>query len=353
MSLTIGAFLLFASVFWFSYLILYVLIAFVVSMLGRPVVHFLNRKLKFPSALAAVTAMIFMLGIVVGIGFLVIPPLINQAHYFSTLDLASLSEQTSQGLSNLDKFFSNNGIAFSSLQIKDAAIQGLENFVNRTNFSSLMNNLAGTLSSFGLAFAVVMFVSFFFLKDENMFKNIIFSLIPDKYISHGEIILSNVEKLLRRYFAGLGIEVLCMMTFLSCGLLLFGVENALLFGCLSGALIVIPYLGIIIGALLTVIFAVINNVSMGFSPDMFYLILEILGVYVVGYVIDSFGLQTTIYPKTVKAHPLEIFFVIIIAGAIGGIGGMILGIPVYTVIRIVAKELFSTNKLVKNLTSNL
>jgi predicted PurR-regulated permease PerM len=264
-----------------------------------------------------------------------------------------VSEQTSQGLTQLDDFFRKNNIALSSIQLKESAVNSIENFVHHTNFASVFNNLASALSAFGLAFAVVLFVSFFFLKDENMFRNIIFSFIPDKYVKHGEIIISNVEKLLRRYFAGLGVEVLCMMAVFSIGLSIFGVKNAILFGCLSGALIVIPYLGSIIGVSLTIIFALINNLTIGFSPEMGFLVLEIIGVYVVGYVIDSFGLQTTIYPKTVKAHPLEIFFVIIIAGSIGGIGGMILGIPVYTVIRIIAKELFSTNKLVKNLTNKL
>ncbi|MDR2556205.1 MAG: AI-2E family transporter [Bacteroidales bacterium] len=351
--IAIGAFLLFASIYWFSYLILYVLIAFVVSMLGRPLVHLMTRRMKFPSALAAVITMILMLGFVVGLGFLVVPPLINQAHYFGTLNFTELSEQTSQGLIQLDNYFSQNGIALSSMQLKEQAISGIETFIHRTNFAQFFNNLASTVSSFGLAFAVVMFVSFFFLKDENMFKNILFSLIPDKYLQHGEIILANVERLLRRYFTGLGIEVICMMIIFSVGLSIFGIKNAVLFGCLSGALIVIPYLGVIIGALITVTFAMINNLAIGFSPEMGWLVLKIISVYVCGYFIDSFGLQITIYPKTVKAHPLEIFFVIIIAGAIGGIFGMILGIPVYTVIRIIAKELFSGNKLVKNLTQKL
>jgi predicted PurR-regulated permease PerM len=287
------------------------------------------------------------------VGFLVVPPLINQAHYFGTLNLASFSDQTSQGLTQLDNFFAQNGIALSSVLLKEQAINSIEMFIHKTNFAQFFNNLVSTISSLGLAFAVVMCVSFFFLKDENMFKNILFSFIPDKYLRHGEIILSNIERLLRRYFAGLGIEVICMMTVFSVGLSVFGVKNALLFGCLSGLLIVIPYLGVIIGALLTVVFTVINNIAIGFSPEMGWLVLKIVSVFVVGYVIDSFGLQTTIYPKTVKAHPLEIFFVIIIAGAIGGIGGMILGIPVYTVARIIAKELFSGNKLVKNLTQKL
>jgi predicted PurR-regulated permease PerM len=353
LSIAIGAFLLFASLYWFSYLILYVLIAFVVSMLGRPIMHVFTLKLKFPSALAAVITMFIFLGIIIGLGFLVVPPLVNQAHYFSTLDFTALSEQTSQWLIQLDNYFAQNGIALSSMQLKEQAISSIEMFVRGTNFALFFNNLASAISSFGLAFAVVMFVSFFFLKDENMFKNILFSLIPDKYLQHGEIILSNVEKLLRRYFAGLGIEVICMMMIFSAGLSIFGVKNAILFGCLSGSLIVIPYLGVIIGVIITIIFAVINNLAMGFSPEMGWLVVKIISVFAVGYVIDSFGLQTTIYPKTVKAHPLEIFFVIIIAGAIGGIGGMILGIPVYTVVRIIAKELFSSNKLVKNLMQKL
>ena len=60
-------------------------------------------------------------------------------------------------------------------------------------------------------------------------------------------------------------------------------------------------------------------------------------------------LQPTLYSERVKAHPLEIFLVILIAGSLAGIVGMLLAIPSYTVLRVFAKEFFSQYRLVRQL----
>jgi predicted PurR-regulated permease PerM len=64
-------------------------------------------------------------------------------------------------------------------------------------------------------------------------------------------------------------------------------------------------------------------------------------------------LQPFIFSNSVKAHPLEIFLVILVAGSVSGIVGMIIAIPVYTVIRIVAREFFSRFRIVKQLTDKM
>jgi len=69
--------------------------------------------------------------------------------------------------------------------------------------------------------------------------------------------------------------------------------------------------------------------------------------------VDNFFTQPVIFANRVHAHPLEIFLVITIAGGLGGVIGMILAVPIYTLFRIVAQELFSGFKLVDRLTQNL
>ena len=64
-------------------------------------------------------------------------------------------------------------------------------------------------------------------------------------------------------------------------------------------------------------------------------------------------LQPTIYSERVKAHPLEVFLVILVAGYMAGVLGMLLAIPSYTVLRVLAKEFFSEFSLVKKLTQNI
>ena len=109
----------------------------------------------------------------------------------------------------------------------------------------------------------------------------------------------------------------------------------------------------VIGAVLTCIVTLLNNIDLGLSMDMFWLLVKVVGVFVGGNMIDNMLLQTFIYSTSVKAHPLEIFLVILIAGNLLGIWGMILAIPCYTVLRIFAKEFFKDTKVVRELTRNI
>ncbi|MCK9271121.1 MAG: AI-2E family transporter, partial [Bacteroidales bacterium] len=149
------------------------------------------------------------------------------------------------------------------------------------------------------------------------------------------------------------IELTTMVTLLSLGLTLFGVENALLIGFFGGLMNVIPYLGPIIGAVVGVILTIFTALSTGMISDLFSLILIVVGVFFVSNLIDNVVLQPLIYSNSVKAHPVEIFLVILIAGSIAGIAGMILAVPTYTILRVIAKEFLSQIKVVQQLTKNI
>ena len=76
-------------------------------------------------------------------------------------------------------------------------------------------------------------------------------------------------------------------------------------------------------------------------------------VFIIGQLIDNFFSQPYIFSKSVKSHPLEIFLLILIAGILFGVVGLIVAIPVYTAIKVVLKEFLSDNQIVKKLTKNL
>ena len=78
----------------------------------------------------------------------------------------------------------------------------------------------------------------------------------------------------------------------------------------------------------------------------------LIGFWIV-QVVDNNLSQPIIFSKSVKSHPLEIFLVILIAGFISGILGMIIAVPVYTIIKVIAKEFFPENTIVKMLTKNI
>ena len=80
---------------------------------------------------------------------------------------------------------------------------------------------------------------------------------------------------------------------------------------------------------------------------------KLLGVILTAHFIDNNLLVPLIYSKSVKAHPLEIFFVIIMGGSLAGLIGMLLAIPVYTVLRVIAKEFFQQFRVVQKLTAKI
>jgi predicted PurR-regulated permease PerM len=87
--------------------------------------------------------------------------------------------------------------------------------------------------------------------------------------------------------------------------------------------------------------------------EVVYVVFIVIGVFAAANLIDNTVLQPLIYSNSVKAHPVEIFLVILIAGSLAGIPGMILAIPTYTMLRVIAKEFLSQFKVVQSLTRNI
>jgi predicted PurR-regulated permease PerM len=124
--------------------------------------------------------------------------------------------------------------------------------------------------------------------------------------------------------------------------------NALLLAFCCGVLVIVPYVGAVVGAGISYIMLLVSMIGSGVAFDILTLTLTFGGIFIATKLIDDFIMQPFIYSKSVKAHPLEIFLVILIAGEVGGILGMIIAIPLYTLIRIILKEFYSNSRFVQN-----
>jgi predicted PurR-regulated permease PerM len=176
---------------------------------------------------------------------------------------------------------------------------------------------------------------------------------PCEYQTEVKHVLLESKRLLTRYFIGLCIDLTLVISLLTLGMWILGFKNALMIGFFAGIMNIIPYIGPFIGASLGVILGISSDLGLDFSTQMVPLIFEMLGVFVIVNLLDAMIFQPTIYSSSVKAHPLEIFLVIMMAGSIAGVPGMMLAIPSYTVLRIFAKEFFNKFYLVKSLTKNI
>jgi predicted PurR-regulated permease PerM len=166
-------------------------------------------------------------------------------------------------------------------------------------------------------------------------------------------VITDSKNLLVRYFVGVMLELLGVMSLIALGLWIFGVENALLIGFFGGIMNIIPYIGPVIGSLLGITLGITATLASGAYDALLPVLAKLSGVFLVVNFIDNNFLVPMIYSNSVKAHPLEIFFVIIMGGSLAGIVGMLLAIPVYTVLRVIAREFLQQFRLVQKLTNKI
>jgi predicted PurR-regulated permease PerM len=142
------------------------------------------------------------------------------------------------------------------------------------------------------------------------------------------------------------------MVIISTVMILYGMktDNALLIGFVMGIMNVIPYAGPLMGGIISAFVGIVTPIG---DMSAVHTAMLICGTLFCIKGFDDFVLQPTIYSERVKAHPLEIFLVILIAGYMAGVLGMLLAIPSYTVLRVLAKEFFSEFSVVQKLTQNI
>jgi len=358
--IALGLVLLTFTVVYFSNIITYILIAAVLSLIGRPLVNNLKKipfgKYRMSNSLAALLSLFIIWGLVFGFFSFIIPLIANELKVLSGIDISAVVEyldialeQFSAGFPKLKPDFVGAGGLEGYLQSQ------LVNVLNVGQVSDLFGAVASQLGNFFLMFFSVSFILFFFLKDEGMLGNAILIFVPVEVEQRVGKVLKSVGYLLKRYFIGILIEVFGVMVLDTVGFTVIGLgfSHAVVVGVFAGVMNVIPYIGPWIGGVFGVVVAVATHLGDSFTEVTLPLILLVLLVVVFVQVIDNIVFQPVIYSSSVRAHPLEIFLVILMAGSLAGIPGMILGIPVYTVIRVIAKEFLSEFKFIRHLTANI
>ncbi|NTV83221.1 MAG: AI-2E family transporter, partial [Bacteroidales bacterium] len=225
--------------------------------------------------------------------------------------------------------------------------------INVADFSNLFVKLLGATTTVFIGFFSVLFLSFFFLRDRHLLRSGILLFAPDRFQPEVKTILHKTKLMLSRYFIGLLSQLFIMMILLTIGLSVFGIKNAILIGFFGGFMNVIPYLGPIIGATIGTVLGMSSDLGLGLYDNAFNSGITVILVFATANLIDNFVIQPLIFSNRVNAHPIEILLVILMAGSLAGIPGMILAIPGYTVLRIVAKEFLSGFKLIDKLTENI
>lgn len=350
--------LILAFLIWrFSNIIFYIIVAAVLSLIGRPLVKVFNTirisRFSFPPALSAVLTIVLMISLALLFASMVVPLIARQTTVISSIDFTSLSHSLEAPLLEFEGILKKYRLLNQNETLKQLLQDQVTSFLNFASFSDTVSSLIGLTGSVFIALFSIIFLTFFFIKDVHLLNEIIDAITPLKHQHEIQNIMLQTKHLLSRYFVGIAIEVTTMMTLISIGLTVFGIQNALLIGFFGGLMNIIPYLGPIIGAVVGALLAVSTILSFGMYNEVISIAFIVFAVFAGANLIDNLVLQPLIYSNSVKAHPVEIYLVILIAGSLAGITGMILAIPVYTVLRIIAKEFFSQFRIVQRLTRNI
>ena len=357
-----AVFCLIAALCWYlKDVLVYILTAVVISLMARPITTVL-RKIKIrgkrmPDWLSALIALLLLIGGILAIATMIIPIIGSIAKGISMASIEKAAAQVSVPLANLNEFLRTSFPALGQdFKIETSIFNELHNLLDVSIFSSVLGSAASIISSVGVGLFSVVFISFFFTKDESLFGKMIGSLVPDKHEENATAAISDIGQLLSRYFSGVVVEMIGVALLNFLGLFFItrlGFNAAIGIAFLTGLLNIIPYVGPLFGGILGTILAIIVKYSsvtpIGLNIGFGWFVLILIAIFCFTQLVDNILYQPIIYSSSIKAKPLEIFIVLLVAGHIAGPLGMIIAIPSYTVVRVIAFRFFSDIKAIKRL----
>ncbi|MCX6281931.1 MAG: AI-2E family transporter [Bacteroidetes bacterium] len=340
-------------VWYFSQIVIFIIVAMVISIIGTPLVELLGRirigKLNFPHSLSVAVTLILMIFIVFGLFSFFIPLVMREASMISQIDTQKLIEHFQVQINWLQTTMLQYGIIPRGSTIESSLKTMVLKVIDFNVFSNILSSVISFTGSFFFNVFSILFLSFFFLYDSTMMPKLILLIIPEKYEEQTRNVMRRSKKLLSRYFIGMIIQILANILTYSIALLIVGVEGALVIAFFAGIIIIIPYLGGIIAVITGVLLGLTGVISTGNYDQIWPMAIKIAIAMLLVLTVDNNVFQPLIQGKSVKAHPVEIFLVVIAAASLGGIPGMIVAVPAYGFLKIVATEFLSNFRLIKEI----
>lgn len=338
----------------------YIALAAVLSLILNPLnlllmkVHI--RKYYLPSFIRAILLLSGFWFTFFLIAYLIFPLTVNEIYSLASINPEILNNKISVPIDNIRNFL-------YSLGLLDQEKSNLSQFIvnkflvtfNVSNIQNAFSKFLSTIIDIIVAVFVITFIAFFFLKDDKLFVRTILKFVPVQYQTEVKHVMVCISKMLMRYFSGVVVDMTIVFTLITTGMLIVGCDfnTSIMLGIVAAIFNIIPYVGPIISFSTGMIVGFLSNIQFDLYdvilPQMIYMAI----VYLTVNITDASIIQPYIYSNAIKAHPLEIFLVILSAGLLAGVIGMMIAIPAYMALRIIAKEFFYQFYIVKNLTKNM
>lgn len=329
---------------FFSEIISYLIMAGVLSLIANPLCRKIDnfkiyKDKTVPSGISALITLLIVGLALLGVLALFVPALVTEINTLRGLDQARVMKNFEQPLGQLEGLYNTlnigNGKPFDVF-----AEENIKKIIDAQFITGFISNIFTITSNTVVALFSIFFIAFFFLKDELFIAKSIFKLVPEKFHTQTQKILNETKVQLVGYFTGLLIQFLAVTALSAIGMWIAGIDNPLIMGLLFGVMNLIPYVGPLMANAFGVVIAITSNLYLDVYTALLPLVLKVVAVYGIVQFIDNWFLSNYIFSKSVQVHPLEIFIVILASATIGGVVGMMVAIPAYSVLRIVFKEVY-------------
>ncbi len=290
-----------------------------------------------------------VLSIFIGIILVFVPIVIEQSYHLGRIDIEAFKKDIYVMNDQINAYLGVENInILESLQQSELAQSMDINIIPK-----FLNSVFGILGATLIAVFSILFVSFFLLKDSKLMLNSILVFANKGEEDKFQRVFNKIKILLSRYFVGLTLQVTVLFILYLLLLSIFEINNPVAIAFICAILNLVPYLGPIFAGILMMLFVISSNLGADFQliilPKLIYVMLG----YGIAQLIDNLISQPLIFGASVRSHPLEIFLVILISGLMFGILGMVVAVPFYTALKVIAKESLSEYKIVKRLTQDL
>jgi len=303
-----------------QHLIFPLLLALLLSILLRPIVSFLCNKWRFPHVIAAAVAVLLCILFLSGIVF------------FISWQVGDIANDWVKIKSNVDIHFHNIQVWIKlkfNLSLKEQNIyikEATERSINKN--SSMMGNTLNSFTDALVSMVIIPIYTFLFLIYRVLLINFLSKLFKAEHQHTLFDILLNVKIAIRSFLVGLLTEMLIVASLTSLGYFIIGAQYALLLGVITGILNLIPYVGITLAGLLSIIATLTGSTDLS-------MVLGVLIVNIVVQFLDNNFLVPLVVSSKVKVNALVSLVGILAGGAIAGVAGMFLAIPIIAILKVI------------------
>ncbi|AKL91813.1 putative PurR-regulated permease PerM [Staphylococcus capitis] len=308
-----------------------IIVSLILFYLFNPLVNLMERY-RIPRLLGITIIYVAVVGIITLIVNLLIPIIGSQIEGLIKNSPHYLNKITQ----SIEKITTNSFLSSYMSQVNDwleSAQKKIPSMLSEyfDGFGPKLASFAEAVSNVGVVIVTTPFILFFMLKDGHRFKDYTTKIMPPKFRKDFHDLLEKMSVQVGSYIQGQIIVSFCIGVLLLIGYSIIGLKYPLVLASIAAVTSVVPYLGPTIAISPAIVIAIIT------SP---WMLLKLVIVWTLVQFFEGHFISPNVMGKTLKIHPLTIIFILLCAGNLMNVVGVIIGIPLYAVLKVLVSHIF-------------